>query len=374
MTEAAGIFRGFAADALERAGALVERIEPEGLEVFLPSGLQQAWRADELLRLGFGSELPAEAARVSLESDWLDRFGRLLGDGGRRLRLALSAPASSPADPERLLERRVSLVNAVYRFAGSAPAWTRYLILVFRYTAMSDEKREGVIRIGVNLLNGSPMDDSVEAMISHALDPDAISTVTPATRDLPPHWTSARLNAWLQRELPGRVEEHLRLFLQGLQRRLDRDLARVYDYYDGLQREAAKRLKRQNADEARERLRIEAAAREYQSKLTDLRQRYDLHAKVELIQTLDLAVPVQRLQMIVKRRKGERRLALDWNPIIRQLEPLPCEWGDARQPMRTVCDDALHLTTPAGCAPCPDCGREYCRACHPRQCPRCRLR
>ena len=40
MTEAAGIFRGFAADALERAGGLVERIEPEGLEVFLPSELQ----------------------------------------------------------------------------------------------------------------------------------------------------------------------------------------------------------------------------------------------------------------------------------------------------------------------------------------------
>jgi hypothetical protein len=41
--------------------------------------------------------------------------------------------------------------------------------------------------------------------------------------------------------------------------------------------------------------------------------------------------------------------------------------GDAR----LVCDEALHLVSPAGLAPCPACGRAYCRVCHPAACPKC---
>jgi hypothetical protein len=39
--------------------------------------------------------------------------------------------------------------------------------------------------------------------------------------------------------------------------------------------------------------------------------------------------------------------------------------------IRLVCDDKLHLTEPAGQAPCPSCGKPFCRACFAAACPRC---
>ena len=38
---------------------------------------------------------------------------------------------------------------------------------------------------------------------------------------------------------------------------------------------------------------------------------------------------------------------------------------------RLVCDDHLHLTDLGGQAPCPSCGRAWCRACYGATCPRC---
>jgi hypothetical protein len=179
------------------------------------------------------------------------------------------------------------------------------------------------------------------------------------------------LKTAVARALPPRVRAHLGQFLNGMQRRLERDLERIYDYYADLRAESLRKLQKQNVDAARERLRLEAAEREYQAKVADLRQKYDLRVTIELSQRLELICPVQRFTVLIKRRKGERRLTLDWNPLARQLEPPPCEWSYAADAVRVVCDDALHLVAPAGHSDCPHCGKDYCRACHPQRCPKC---
>ena len=163
----------------------------------------------------------------------------------------------------------------------------------------------------------------------------------------------------------------LQPFLNGMQRRLDRDLERVLEYYDGLRQEAFRKLKKANADSAREQLRLDAAEREYQAKVSDLKQKYDLRVTLELSQTLELICPVQRLELLIKRRKGERKFSLDWNPLVRTLEPLPCEWSATAEKGRMICDDKLHCVSLPGHAPCEKCNKEYCRACYPLRCPKC---
>lgn len=91
-------------------------------------------------------------------------------------------------------------------------------------------------------------------------------------------------------------------------------------------------------------------------------------------QTLEIAMPVVRFELLIKRRKGERKIALDWNPLARKLDIPPCEWSYTRSTVRQVCDDRLHLISPAAHAPCPNCAKAYCRACHPLQCPKCHWR
>lgn len=365
-------YRDFAARLLEHDGALVEPLDPEGLEAMLPASVQHTLHAPELVRLGFGAELPPEAQRVSLESDWLDRFGHLLDERGRWLQRVVEVPLPVLSQPERIIEHGLVLQNAIYRLSRVAPAWTRYLILLLRYTAISDEKRVGMLTFGLNLANGSAVDPLVDALLSAALSTeDTAGTNVPADAHLPPDWPTPRLHSAVTRALPARVQAHLHLFLQGMQRRLDRDLERVHAYYTGLRQEAWQRLQRQHTDSARERLRLEAAEREYQAKVADLRQKYDLRVTTDLEQALMLTSPVQRLELTIKRRKGERRVTLDWSPLARRLEPPPCEWSYTAEITRVVCDDALHLVSPAGHAPCAQCGKNYCRACQPRRCPKC---
>src|SRR6185312_12731804 len=107
-----GRMQSFVAALLARDGALVDAIEPEGLEVLATPRVQQALALPELCRLGFGVSLPSGARRVGIETEWLDRFDRLLGDRGRWGRLVLRPDIRAPSDPERVLAQELVLDNA----------------------------------------------------------------------------------------------------------------------------------------------------------------------------------------------------------------------------------------------------------------------
>ena len=173
-------YRDFATRLLEHDGALVEPLDPEGLEAMLPASVQHTLQAPEWVRLGFGAELPPEAQRVSLESDWLDRFGHLLDERGRWLQRVVEVPLPVLSQPERIIEHGLVLQNAIYRLSRVAPAWTRYLMLLLRYTAISDEKRVGMLTCGLNLANGSAVDPLVDDLLSAALE--RASERAPTTR------------------------------------------------------------------------------------------------------------------------------------------------------------------------------------------------
>ncbi len=121
----------------------------------------------------------------------------------------------------------------------------------------------------------------------------------------------------------------------------------------------------------REEQRAEAIGREYRAKLDDLARQYATRVTVEWVQTLELAMPVQRFTVQVRRRKADRIIQLDWNQAARRLETPACEWSASAERPRLVCDDALHLVVPAALGPCQSCGRPFCRACHPERCPKC---
>jgi len=248
--------------------------------------------------------------------------------------------------------------------------------MLFRVTAFSDEKRDGIVKLGFNLANGSALDAFVDDLLSHAIETAGMNDAPPPSpAQLPPDWTPAQLKSRVARALPERIEAHLAPFLKGMQRRLDRDLRRVHDYFNDLRTESLLRLRKHPAAETentRERLRLEAIAREYGAKVADLQQKYALRVDVAWSQTLEVVMPVQRVEILIRRRKGERRITLDWNPLARKLDIPPCEYSYTQSPVRLACDDRLHLTCPAAQAPCADCAKAYCRACHPLQCPKCR--
>ena len=363
----------FVSDLLRYEDALVEPIEPEGLEVLAPPDVQRALGVGEFSRLGFGTALPPGAQRVGLEGDWLDRFARLLGTQGRWTRRVLSADARMPSDPERLLGHELVLDNATYRLLGVTPAWTRYLIMDFRASAVSDDKRDFIARLGVNLATGA-LPDVVIKGLRPFLDRLEDDVALPVEADLPPMWDRARVADLVAKALPPRLDVALDPFIKGLRRRLDRDQDRLHHYHNDLYHEAMRRavlLPEGDPKRVREEQRTEAIAREYRAKLDDLARQYATRVTVEWVQTLELVMPVHRLSVQIRRRKADRTIALDWNPLARRLESPVCEATTGIERPRLVCDDALHLVVPAGLAPCANCGRPFCRACHPALCPKC---
>lgn len=361
----------------------MEPIEPEGLEILAPPPLQRSLQVPEMIRLGFGSELPEQAQRVSLESDWMERLSNLLDDKGRWTQRILTCENPPPGSPERILQHGLELLNATYRLRDVNPAWTRYLILSFRYTALSDEKRDGILNLGFNLATQATLDGLLEALWAEAdvHENTVEESAIPSDVQLPAPWQRSRLNTILQRALPARVHHRLEPFFKSMHRRQARDLERLYDYHNDLRREARERLAalpasaqlsdKQQTDKQRENLRLEAITREYQAKVNDLRQKYAMNVELEWIQTLQLIIPVQRFEVLIKRRKGERVINLDWNPLVRKLEQAPCEYSYTWERPREVCDAALHLVSPVAHGPCAHCDKPYCRACHPKACPRC---
>ena len=379
--------RNFVAELLAQSGAVLEPIEPNGLEVLSPPEVQEALSVPELARLGFSPELPEAAERVGLESDWLDRLHGLLGKRGQWAHLSWRADTktNAPPNPDRILERTLVLENAIFRLQNVAPARTRYLVLFFRFSALSDEKREGILRIGFNLSNGAILDGFLDELLTDLFSPghetgwhDGGSA--DSEEELPDIWEKQKLHTILQHTLPPRINNQLDPFLQGLYRRQDRGLERLHGYFSDMRREIQERiLKSQRSlrgeklgeDLKRHRLRLESIAGEYKAKVVDLRQKYAMTVHVEFIQGLVLVMPVSRFSLLIKRRKGERPFHLDWNPVARKLEAPPCEYSFTGVGSRMVCDDALHLVNLDAHCGCPKCGKPFCWACHTEKCPKC---
>jgi hypothetical protein len=373
-----GRMQNFVADLLRHEGALAEAIEPDGLEVLSPPHVQRTLGVGELSRLGFGAKLPPSAQRVGIEGDWLDGLTRLLGPQGRVGRHIIRTVARSPGDPERVLGHELVLDNATFRLLGVSAAWARYLLLDFRASAVSDDKRDFIVRVGVNLATGA-LPDGVLAAATPIFDhsspsQDPADLVLPEDADLPPLWDRPRLLALVERALPLRLEAALGPFVMGMRRRLGRDQDRLHQYHNDLYRDAMRRalaLPDSDPKRRREELRAEAIGREYRAKLDDLERQYATRVMVEWVQTLELVVPVHRFAVQVRRRKADRVILLDWNSMARRLEPPACEATASSERPRLVCDDALHLVVPTALGPCAGCGRTFCRACYPERCPKC---
>ncbi len=259
--------RSFVADVLDTQGAMIDLVDPDGLDVIAPEPLRAAFGWPELARLGFGPQSPAGALPIGLEGDWLDRFGALLGEHGRfaERQLVLDTSAHPPADPTALINHALELPNAVWRLTGSAPAWTRLLLLTFRTTAISDEKREGLVTIGLNTTTGAVLGPDLLGRLGAALETTAAwTTPDPATaRAAGPTSDPATLSTKLRPLIEHRVRQDLDPFVAAMRRRLDRDRTRVHAYHDDLRRAAFAKLaaaRRSSAATAEASAKREAAA------------------------------------------------------------------------------------------------------------------
>jgi hypothetical protein len=371
--------RTIVARTLAAEGAIVDAIEPDGLEIVAPPHVQKALSIPEWSRIGFGEDLPAQTMRVSIESDWAERLELLMGERGRYAHAFLQErPHPIPQEQfEKLVRRDFVLQNATFRLGRPEETRACYLLLAYRVTASSDEKREELCSMGINESNGA-LAEGLLAPVLGTLRSLADSGKTPPDEAAPEGaWPVQKVQSSASRLLLPRIRAQLAPFLSGMERRMARDLERLHAYHTDLRLEIARRMaekKRKGEDpdaQASDRMRLETVEREYHAKVADLKHKYAMVVEVRLLQAFRVNMPVRRAEVIVLRRKGSRQTHLDWNPAARKLDQLPCEgcWSPARRYF--VCDDRLHWVCPSCLSPCLSCGKEFCRACHLAKCPRC---
>jgi hypothetical protein len=354
----------FTADLLSETGAVVEP-SGHGLEALLPADVSRLLEAPEHVKLSFSQE--GEGIRVSFDSDFFKKMARLLGSRGQFS--AISLPAS-PLRPEKLgdrLDEKIILRNAVFHLERSEQKRISYLLAYFKYTARSDDRQEGIFASLINEFNLSvsrPPSGLLEFIASNAEEPLGEAERENADKVL-------RALSRAQREI---VAEALKDFLLSLERRLNRDIRRVHDYYQTLMREHREVLeKKASTTEEKEKIhsRIKAIERELEGKVQDLIDKYHLNLQIEPISFIRVETVTQVFWLLVKRRKEARLFPLTYNPILRSLDSLPCEVCFYPRTGHSVCDDRLHIICKQCFCPCCQCGKIYCGACHPKGCPRC---
>lgn len=348
----------WARDLLLSRGALVEAEEDGAVRALVPREIAHVLGSAEWLSLRFGAGAGADAA-----DEWLDRLGVLLpGDPvvtGARLRNAAAVP---PFDAEAVLARELVVQNGIYRRVEDCSTMANYCVFTFAYTVESDERSLGVVTVCLNA--------TAQAAVPHAegflralrddLEEDASVSIAPEEM--------ARLCGTAERAARRDIRRQAVSLEESANRRLARDIARVESYYAGLLAQIQKRLEKRALDPAaaaKERSRALATEADRSTKIEDLVRKYSLRVQIELAGCVLVRVPVREISVRLIRKKQERRRVVHWNRVLGLLDPLLCEACCGWAHPVYLCEQT-HCLCKECWAPCPACGKWFCRACQTR--------
>ncbi len=338
----------FAMEALAARGALVEPTAGGALAV-LPPPVATALRVPEELHMaldgagpgvlscGYGSpllEMLIREAHAATPVTWA------------RLEERAPAPATALAAAGRLLLRN-GLLDVLDAMVSEAV----YAAAFFSVVAEADDRHETTVSTTVDLETGG----EPEPAFADRLDPlGAGRRLSPGSR-CPVRGNLDRLADRARLLAP----DALQGFVAAVARRKARDAERLADYFDGLV--AAARAPRRAVPPEAVAAKVEHLEAERRQKLRDLDGRFTVRAEIAPAALLFVAVPVMRVRVRLRRRKGERQVDLQVPPGSRMPDRLACATCPRTTWAPVACDERLHLLCER-CAPSAS-GRPRCAAC-----------
>lgn len=369
----------FTCRILEHWGAAVET-DGKGVEALIPPELASHLGMGEHVRFRFSPHLSeasdnsgassTDGQLITYGSPALEKVLSLLADRGRVAAAALKGLYLKQAAPGPEIERTFQPLNARERFVSAGEAMVPYGVFNFRYTAVSDEKKEGLVSVALNFRSLAEVPGVVHRWQGEGWREKSIKE-GPFAFDHP--WEKIYQRAC--RLAQGHIILALSEFHQSRERRLERDIQRLEEYYLGMAQEIRTRLQKKglSGEEAkREEAKAAAAERELRAKTRDLEEKYAVRVHVSLVSLLYLELRVLMTLVSYQRRQSFRELALFWNPLLKEWEPLACEACGENTFAFSLCDERQHAACAACSRPCPACGHRFCPACHPQGCSACR--
>lgn len=344
---------GFVTAELTRRGALLERDNDRALAL-LPGEVARSFALPETVRIA--TEPVDDIIGCGLGSPLLDQ---LIGDMRTELPVASITWNAEPpraAHGERFGARMV-VRNGVADVLGVAHASATYLAGIFAWTAEADDRYQGLtLTVAHTATESEPDPDSIAGMAS-LLATDEITANGGDAQGAICGGPAIAKRAALA------IGSQLDEIGVAVARRRDRERARIDDYFTSLVAETQR--PRRNVAKAAIEARIAALRAEHTAKLRDATARYILRVRIEPVALVAIGMRVLEIRLRLRRRKGERELALHVPPGARAPDALACISCPSTTRAALLCDDALHVLCEA-CAPEVG-GRPRCPACAKRR-------
>jgi hypothetical protein len=353
------------AEILELSGAAVEK-NGVYLEAIVPEDVAKTLHVREMAKLYFTpDQAQADGELVTFQSDFVDRLFVLMQSAGNYANLTLK-DLYLKQSAKSAAEQRFVAINGLGRSLDAIERHLSYAQFNFKYAAVSDEKKDGLVSVTINEHTLAEVSQMVSQLAW------AESAEAPHYVELPRQPFHA-IYAAACRSAESIMRWELSEFHKSLNRRLQRDINRLAEYYGNLTTEIRHKIARRGLEgKAREdeESRIRATELELERKIADQREKYAMKISVEPVNLMRLFMPAMVVNFEVRFRKAARELQLVWNPLTKDFEAVPCQGCMAGLYHFHICEDKLHVLC-TDCFKCPDCGRNICRACHPRKCPKC---
>lgn len=368
----------YMAKLMEHLGCAVAQNNEEYIEVLSSQKVMSLIGLPEYSRLCFipekynpitsKSSWDNDVILVDFDSEIFNSVPKLLGDKGRFAEMNYPPAEIKPEKFENKVLKNIVLKNAVFNPGKSETKNISYLLSYFKWSAVSDEKHEGIMANLINEYNliCESFTGDIEDIISKKSDAELMEIERKDIAVI----TNSLLSAQKKQ-----VTDKLMDFKESLIRRLNRDISRVNEYYYTLIKEIKETLTKKillPEDNEKYQNKIKSIEMELKLKTQDLIDKYSLNISIEPVSIIRINTPVQILWLEIKRRKNTRQFPVTFNSILMDIDGLPCEGCFTKDRSYYICDEQLHILCNQCFSPCEKCGKNYCHACHKNGCPKCK--
>lgn len=350
----------FLALTLERQGCVTEVCSDDQLEAMLTPSVAAALGVSESVRLRLRGSPTRGDVHVGYGSGLLPRVAELARAGRRLFQVELDFPPPKKERVEREAEALLVFANGVGRIEAITDAVLDYLVCDFRWQALSEDRQEGLLAVGIRVSGGS---SPGLAMRLPGLLAERQEVRRACSATLPTELVTTTFEV-AQRTAAARLSREAQAFVARMERRMLRDGRRVSDYYASLRSEAAEARARARSRPGATADKLTAIDAEERRRLQDLERRYAVQLRLEPLAVLHVRLQGLLLRARIQRRRASLSTSIGWNAIARALDRWVCDGCGAEVDVPALCE-ALHRLCSRCPADCPRCKRSACRACGP---------
>lgn len=349
-------------------GCLVEPTPDSAYEVVLPDEAASFFKQNTYLKVSFIPGITIEDRRVEFLTYGSPILSGVIESAvhfGRTARVFATGLSLKKGNISSRILQEYHLHPDRVRFSSIFSAMVGYLLLYYKISYLSDEKREYLYPVAVDLFSGAINNDIFNRQDYFFLEKEPDVT-------LPHHIkVSAPVAHQIACQYFGdRVKQSLESLVERARHKKNREIERVNKFFEQSILELKIRLEKLAPDDHRRSIllqKIDSIKIDQQRKIVDLDNKYTYRLRGELVSAMLLMQPKIYYQFELCLPYVTVNGYFGWDPALKRIDPPACHV--CHQPVQkiSVCANG-HIVCTSCVAYCPKCKKSWCSLCN-QSCP-----